>query len=45
MLVKGFSGGLKILSMLFLIVKSYFFDNQQYDNQQYEYDMDKILSL
>ena len=38
--VKGFSGGLKILSMLFLIVKSYFFDNQQY-----EYDMDKILSL
>ncbi len=40
MLVKGFSGGLKILSMLFLIVKSYFFDNQQY-----EYDMDKILSL
>ena len=36
----GFSGGLKILSMLFLIVKSYFFDNQQY-----EYDMDKILSL
>ena len=40
MLVKGFSGGLKILTMLFLIVKSYFFDNQQY-----EYDMDKILSL
>ena len=40
MLVKGFSEGLKILSMLFLIVKSYFFDNQQY-----EYDMDKILSL
>lgn len=40
MLVKGFSGDLKILSMLFLIVKSYFFDNQQY-----EYDMDKILSL
>lgn len=40
MLVKGFSGGLKILSMLFLVVKSYFFDNQQY-----EYDMDKILSL
>lgn len=40
MLVKGFSGGLKILSMLFLIVKSYFFDNQQY-----EYNMDKILSL
>ena len=40
MLVKGFSGGLKILSMLFLIVKSYFFDNQLY-----EYNMDKILSL
>ena len=40
MLVKGFLGGLKNLSMLFLIVKSYFFDNQQY-----EYDMDKILSL
>lgn len=40
MLVKGFSGGLKILSMLFLIVKSYFFDNQRYEN-----NMDEILSL
>ena len=40
MLVKGFSGGLKILSMLFLIVKIYIFDNQRH-----EADMDKILSL